>query len=360
MTRTISSASTDSCRKLSQPWRAPENAVAPAEPITQNSSLGCETGGELLVRCRSSVAKCLAFAVIAAAGCKGKIADAPHAPRVRLAVGSPLLANAYRTLLPDLSFEIVATGGSVTQLEALQSGLADVGNAMADVAYMAWRGQLDESTEVFDHLRGMAVWQVTAVNVLVSPRSTLKSVADFRGLHVALGAPGSETVVAANLLLNAFGLTASDLRGEYLPFGEASARLADGELDAAFISSRYPSENVARATRDGARLLDVVGPPVDRLRKAYPFMRPALIPEGAFSEHSNSVHTIAVDNLLLCRADLDEQLAYTLTKQLLDALPFSNALVGSFPKFDLRRAPATPIPLHIGSARYYRERELLQ
>jgi TRAP transporter TAXI family solute receptor len=309
---------------------------------------------------RSIVVTCLATAFVAAIGCTVKSSEASPHHVVRLAVGSPLLADAYRKLMPDLSFEIVATGGSVTQLEALQSGLADVGNAMADVAYMAWRGQLGESPEAFDHLRGMAVWQTTQINVLVSPRSRVKSIAEFRGLHVALGAPGSETVLAANLLLGAFGLSANDLEGEYLPFREAGDQLARSELDAEFISSRYPSENVARATSGGARFLDVAGPPVDRLRQEYPFMRKALIPAGAYSEGSPAVHTVAVDNLILCRADLDEHLVYTLTKTLLDALPFSSARIGPFPQFDLRLAPATPILLHIGSARYYRERELLQ
>lgn len=279
---------------------------------------------------------------------------------VRLAVTSPLLRDAYQKLMPDVSFEIVATGGSVTQLEALQNGSADVGNAMADVAYMASRGQLDESAGAFDKLRGIAVMQPTAIHVLVRARSTVTSIADLRGAHVALGAPGSETVLVAKMLLETFGLSTSDVRGEFLPFPEVADRMTAGQLDAAFISSRYPSENVANAARGGARLLDVVGAPIEQLRREYPFMRKALIPEGVYTGQSNAVRTIVIDNLLLCRADLDDNLVYALTKVLLDALPSAAARLGPFPPLDVRRTPATPLPLHAGAARYYRERELFQ
>src|SRR5438874_1605795 len=78
----------------------------------------------------------------AAAGCTGPVQATVQQTAIRLAVGPPLLRDAHRKLLPHDSFEIVATGGSVTQLEAVQNGSADVGNAMADVAYLAPRGQL--------------------------------------------------------------------------------------------------------------------------------------------------------------------------------------------------------------------------
>jgi uncharacterized protein len=301
----------------------------------------------------------LALAAAAAAGCTGPVQATAQQTAIRLAVGSPLLRDAYRKLLPHYSFEIVATGGSVTQLEAVQNGSADVGNAMADVAYLASRGQLG-ALQAFDKLRGIAVMQPTAVHVLVPAASKLKTIGALRGARVALGAPGSETVLASKLLLEAFGVSVESVHGEFVPFPDLGDRLKPGDLDAAFISSRYPSDNVTKAIRRGARLLDVDGPAVERLRREYPFMRKALIPEGAYEGYARAVHTIAIDNLLLCRVDLDEHLVYELTKALLDVLPYGASGIAPFPQFDLRRAPATPLPLHIGAARYYRERELFQ
>ena len=66
------------------------------------------------------------------------------------------------------------------------------------------------------------------------------------------------------------------------------------------------------------------------------------------------VCTIGVDNLLLCRRSLDEATVHDLTQQFFVQLPSMSILSG----MDLEQAPATPIPLHDGAARYYREREL--
>jgi TRAP-type uncharacterized transport system substrate-binding protein len=81
-----------------------------------------------------------------------------------------------------------------------------------------------------------------------------------------------------------------------------------------------------------------------------------LIAGGAYPKQSLPVRTIGVHSLLLCRVDLDEGLVYRLTKALFQSLAEqSNELLWSV---DLDRAAATPIPLHAGAARYYREREL--
>ena len=55
--------------------------------------------------------------------------------------------------------------------------------------------------------------------------------------------------------------------------------------------------------------------------------------------------------------DLDERLVYSLTKQLFVALEVLSQR-GALRSMDIDQAPATPIPLHEGAARYYREREL--
>lgn len=61
--------------------------------------------------------------------------------------------------MPDVDFDIHASAGAVTNVEAIQRGDADLGFAFADVAYIAFVGRLDGVTGPFDHLRGIAVLQ---------------------------------------------------------------------------------------------------------------------------------------------------------------------------------------------------------
>ena len=61
-------------------------------------------------------------------------------------------------------------------------------------------------------------------------------------------------------------------------------------------------------------------------------------------------------NLLICRADLDETLVYQLTRAFFEALPQLARAHPAAGLIDPELAPATPIPLHPGAARYYKEK----
>ena len=117
-----------------------------------------------------------------------------------------------------------------------------------------------------------------------------------------------------------------------------------------------PVDAVSRGDgRRGPGSLPLGGAAIERLRHDYPFFRPTIIHGGTYPGHRGSVRTIGVDNLLLCRRGLDEAIVHDLTRQF-----FAAPAVAADPDapWISSRRPATPIPLHEGAARYYREREL--
>jgi len=134
--------------------------------------------------------------------------------------------------------------------------------------------------------------------------------------------------------------------------------LLAGRVDAAFTISGIPHDEVARATKAGARLLPVSGPGVERLRSAYPFFRLAVIPAGTYPNQHDPIRTVSIDVVLLARKDLDDDLVRRLTAGLFQMLPQLSSKLDFLEGMDPERAPATPIPLHRGATLYYREREL--
>jgi TRAP transporter TAXI family solute receptor len=267
------------------------------------------------------------------------------------------LAAAFGRLLPEVTFEHHPSTGAVSNAELIQAGNADVGFVFADVAYVAYVGRL-ERKQVFDRLRGIAVLELTPLHLVVRPGIT--SVRDLRGRRVAVGPPGSGTALTAEIVLRAFDIKLSDIHTEALQFDVAARRLVAGHLDAMFDTAIYPAEAVRMAASAGARLMPLTGSPIDKLRHEYPFFRAAVIPRDAYPGVTGAVHTIGVDSLLVCRRDMDEELVYQLTRRFFDALPMLSSSRNALRLMDLDQAPATPIPLHDGAARYYRERELLR
>jgi TRAP-type uncharacterized transport system substrate-binding protein len=133
---------------------------------------------------------------------------------------------------------------------------------------------------------------------------------------------------------------------------QTADKLAQGQMDAAFMTQIPPSRPIVTATQAGSRLLDIDGPIIEDLRTRYLYLTRTIIPRATYPNQAEAIRTIGVDLLLTCRADVDEGVVY----RLLEAY-FSTSSGTRLPS-DVERAPATPIPLHPGAARYSRQREL--
>ena len=137
---------------------------------------------------------------------------------------------------------------------------------------------------------------------------------------------------------------------EYLTAAESTKRLGANTIDAVFMPLIAPSPEAGAAAAAGARMLDIAGPNVERLRLQHPFLLRTRLAQNTYPGQTKAVQTIAVDLLLVCRADTDESLVYSVLKAYFDDLAKSTIAI------DLNRASAMSIPLHAGAARYYRER----
>jgi TRAP transporter TAXI family solute receptor len=115
---------------------------------------------------------------------------------------------------------------------------------------------------------------------------------------------------------------------------------------------------MSSAIQDGAYFIPISGPAVDRLRESNPFVRLTTIPRNVIRGQTSIIPTIGVDMVVVCGIDVDESLVYELTKRLFIAFPRLSGVEASLRFLNFEEAAATPIPLHPGAARYFREREL--
>ncbi len=291
---------------------------------------------------------------LAAISCAGA-AETNRPERIVLRMSATTARDLQGALskLQNFEFKVMTEGGSsVIGLQNLQQGKIDVAMAMADVAYLAYAGQLDATSPPFDQLRGLAVVTLNTLHLVVAKGTDVKSISDLKGLRVALGPAGSATALIAERALEAHGIRLGDVKSARLSYVETADKLVNGEMDAAFMTQIPPSDPVVAAAKAGARLVNIGGPVIEQMRTRYPYLKRTMIPRATYPNQDELVHTIGVDLLLTCRADVDEDVAY----RLLEAYFAMRA--GTRLPTDIERAPATPIPLHAGAARYYRQREL--
>jgi TRAP transporter TAXI family solute receptor len=265
----------------------------------------------------------------------------------------------YTRSMRDVTASMDVVSGSDVVASELQNGRAELGFAQAGSIYTAFRTGLGETPSRFTNLRAIAVVGRSPVWLAVRRDSPVRTIAGLKGKRIGLVLEGA-TQSYVQMILDGYGVRTADVRLVPMSESERMARLEDGSLDAAVFASTTTPEFAEWHRRLRLQVLDINDAVIVQLRTRYPFMTPELIRREAFPGLDRDVRTIAVDYVLASRADLDENFVYELTK----------GFVGQFEDFarrnprdllvDPEQALATPIPLHAGAERFYREREVLR
>jgi TRAP transporter TAXI family solute receptor len=275
------------------------------------------------------------------------------------------LAKAYASRLAGVVPTAQATAASAYNVHAVESDIAELAFALGDVTYLAYTKGTSSLPQPHHGLRAIAVLYENVTHILVRADSPIAEIADLRGQHVAVGRslllPRATRPLTIDVIAEAYGLRPTDFRSEWLTLPELISGLRDGRLAAGFFSSGYPVTAISAAAEEfGVRLLPVAREAAVRVRAVYPFFKLTSVPAGTYPAQRNDIPALAVDNLLICRDDLSDDLVYRLTRSFFESLPDIGQHIVAARLVNVDRAPTTPIPLHPGAARYYRERELLR
>ncbi len=249
------------------------------------------------------------------------------------------------------------TGASVENMGLIMRGDADLALALADTVYQAYNGTGDFEGRQIENTRALASVYPNAVQLVTLADSDIQSLEDLRGKRVSVGAPGSGTELNARALLEANGITYDDFRPQRLNFNETADAIRDGDIDAGFWSVGPPTSSILNlaATRD-IRLVGFSEEEIDNAREVEPTFAAYELRAGMYDGMDEAVQTISIPNVLVVNADMDEELAYQLTKllfentdELIAVHPAANDTTVDF------SIDSTPVPFHDGALRYYEE-----
>jgi TRAP transporter TAXI family solute receptor len=247
---------------------------------------------------------------------------------------------------------------STEVIQGIEAGTLDLAIVLANVAYEAYWGSTSSGSPTDSKVRGVSLLQPLPMYLLVRAGSGIHQVSDLKGRVVAVGARNTSSWTLVTLLLKAFNVEPVTIK-ELTSRDIAAAGLKDGTFDAIVLPGYvYPDDKTLEVIRDGAYLVPIDGPPVERLRRESPFVRVVMIPRDIYPGQNQIIPTVGIDMVIVCRRDLDEKLVYQLTEQLFNVFPRLAHLEAMLRFLNMEEAPATPIPLHPGAARYFREREL--
>ena len=303
--------------------------------------------------------------LLCAAGCSSGAA-APRPQQLTLWSGIAAgftndLIKRFNSAVPQTHIDLQTTAGGVVVVSAVDSGQGQLGLAQSDVVYLAYRRGIEKNLYPHKNLRAIAVLWVNNFYVLVRRDSRFRSIDDLKGQRVGIIRPGTSGEFSTRIVLGAHGMSYDDVKPIFEPTDDLMPKLGRGELDAVFSANPLPLAAARTLSETVPLRLLPIGPAVTkRLRGSYPFLRPVTVAANQLHGQDQPIETLGAEWLLVCRSDLSEDLVYQLTRTFFAQLPAMARHYGEAALIDPEQAPATPIPLHPGAARYYREREILR
>ena len=209
-----------------------------------------------------------------------------------------------------------STGASVANVNLLKQGKVDIAFIQNDIAYYAANGTEMFKGKQVPNLQGLCTLYPETVQIVTLKKSGIKSVKDFKGKRIAVGAAGSGTEANARQIMEAYGVKYEDCKIQYLSFGEAAAALKDGNVDVGFVTAGWPTAAIQElSTQHEVALVPVDDAAADAMIKKYPFYTKTVVKAGTYKLPAD-VKQVAVKCMLAVTDKMDAQTGYDVTKAL--------------------------------------------
>jgi hypothetical protein len=256
-------------------------------------------------------------------------AEAQQAKQLSIATGGTggiyyPLAGGFGTIIakeiPGVTATAEVTGGSLDNMKLVGSGNADVAFTQVDTALDAVNGK-DKFPKKLP-IRALAVMYPNLMQVVTLEGNGIVKFEDLKGKRVSTGSPGSGTEIFAIRVIEGFGLDKDkDMTRERLSAAESGNALKDKKIDAFMFVAGVPTAAITDvAATPGVKMLLIDHDQAlkQMVEKYGPAYAPAVIPKGGYPHQEKESKVVAVWNIMAVREDFPEDLAYKLTKLMLE------------------------------------------
>jgi TRAP transporter solute receptor, TAXI family len=280
------------------------------------------------------------------------------------------IGGAFSSFIGGLGYKTsaTATGATAENINALNTNQGELAIAMADSVIQAVEsfGAYEGKPNAKNLRALMGLWP-NVCQIVTTEGSGIKKFEDLKGKRVGVGAPNSGVELNARMMFEAHGMSYSDVKVDYLNYGEAIDQMRNGQCDAAFVTSGLGNATIRElGVSHKVAFVPVEGEARDRLLKKYPFYIESVIPAATYGS-AQDTQTAAVMNIMLVDVKLPDEVVYDLLENIyspagLEAIGSSHAQAKTHikPETSLRGIVGTSVPFHPGAAKYYKDKGLLK
>ncbi len=278
-------------------------------------------------------------------------------------------ANLWRAALPKGStVDVLPFAGGVGNAMILEKGDAELGLLFSSTAKWAIQGKLAYSRKI-DVITGLVGGlDKYYIAVMATKRSGITSLEDVarRKLPVRIVAQpmGSASEYSMRILLEAYGMTYDNIKswgGSVTPTstGVAQGQMMDGKADLWInvITAGHPAISELAISTELVFL--PMSEEIIKKMEPYGYKRTSL-PAKTFKGQDQDVPLVGWPTILVAHKDLKPEVAYLLTKTIVENKEKLVKAHAGFKDFHPEDAWKLDVPLHPGAAKYYRDKGMMK
>jgi TRAP transporter TAXI family solute receptor len=312
----------------------------------------------------------IAALAICAVVCLGPGVQATAAEKVFLTLASGSPGGAYYPLGGGMAVVVQktvegfrcaseSTGASVENSRLVGNGDSDMGMVMGSVAYNAAQGKAPFEKK-YDLVALFQMYPAPE-HIVTTAQSGIKTISDLKGRKVSIDVPGSGCSTMAKVILEEAGFSlGKDVTVANLSQTESVQALKDGVVDAVFFNFAYPGSAVMDlgATRDIV-LIPIEKKLLDKIVKKHPYYVRIVIPGKTYTKIDKDILCLGDSNVMIANKKMKDDVAYKVVKAI-----YSNVKEGKYALMNVHpvasqltpeNAVNSPLPLHPGAAKYFKE-----
>jgi len=281
-------------------------------------------------------------------------------------VGVALATLSKIKLEPKHNFSLAAisSAGSSENVKLLNDNEAQFAILQGLYGAWAWKGEGPfKATGPQTKLRSVSMlWQNVEHFIIrseLAKTGTIEDLNQLSGKKFSIGKKNSGTEGSGRQIMSSLSIDPETFNLAYLGYGGSANALQNGSIDGMNIPAGMPVSAVTRAFAvldKDIQILNVTDQQREQVNQKFDLWSKFVIPANTYPGQEKAVNTIAQPNFLAVREDISEDDVYLLTKTIYENLPFLNGIHKSTKAMAIEKAIAgLPLPLHPGSARYYKE-----
>jgi TRAP transporter TAXI family solute receptor len=251
---------------------------------------------------------------------------------------------------------VEVTGGPVHNTQLVDAKQIDFGPVTAGPVWEGWTGEGWAKGKKHQNPRAIFPMYATYFQMYALKKSGIKSLHDLNGKSVGVGPVGGTPATYWPKILEAAGIKP----GRIANAGSAdlNSQLKDGMLDANGQSVGLPWVIITEIeTTHEINVLPILKADAEKFIAKYPLFATGVIPKGYYKSNKDfDYETITVWNYMTVHKDAPEDFIYEVVKKSFENVDILIAAHASAKEMKPEFIVTSPIPLHPGAVKYYREK----